>query len=259
MRSRTSALKSSYTDSSSIGRRSLSSTSSRAISPRSRHPGAHGSGSCPARPMAWMRAMNRPIRTSVSRLLQVRGTPPLARDTGRTGSPGGGAGSACARPQRRDHRDLLRRKLEGEGMFLANRGLRPAPGPVEFRDHRRPILDPDLVDPVLVAVQRQQPTVGTQPGGLHGVQDDLRLQTGIGMDAHGHSLRCRRPDCATCPCPGARPRGWIHPERRCAYTTRTSAKAVARPRAFAPLVSSRRRRRKGATAVAHQYVKGKGT
>ena len=63
--------------------------------------------------------------------------------------------------QGRHHRNFLRGQFTGKRVFLANRGIGPAARPIEFGDHRRAILDADLIHPILVAVERQHPAVAT--------------------------------------------------------------------------------------------------
>jgi ribonucleoside-diphosphate reductase alpha chain len=62
--------------------------------------------------------------------------------------------------QRRHHRDFARRQVQGEVVFLLDRRVAPARRTVELGDQRRRVLDADLIDAVLVAVQRQQAAVG---------------------------------------------------------------------------------------------------
>jgi len=76
MRSRTSALRSSYTDSSLQGSRLLASTSSRAISPSSAAFSRSRAWKLPERPTTWIRAMKRPIRTRFSRRSRSGVRPP---------------------------------------------------------------------------------------------------------------------------------------------------------------------------------------
>src|SRR6185503_13495129 len=70
-----------------------------------------------------------------------------------------------ARVRRRDHRDL-------------------ALGTVELEHARRALLEPDLVDAVLVAVQRQQAPVGPQARRFARVEHDFRGERGVRM-RHG--------------------------------------------------------------------------
>jgi hypothetical protein len=75
--------------------------------------------------------------------------------------------------QRRHHRNLLRRQFGGKRVLLANRRIAPAAGTIELGDHRLAVLDPDLIDPILVAVERQHPPVAAIPDRLDRVQDGL--------------------------------------------------------------------------------------
>ena len=58
-------------------------------------------------------------------------------------------------------------------------------GTVELGHHDRPVLEPDLVDAVLVAVEAQEPPVGTQAGGGDAVEHQIRRQARVGMRVHG--------------------------------------------------------------------------
>ena len=59
------------------------------------------------------------------------------------------------------------------------------PGPIELGHHRRPALDADPVDAVLVAVQRQQPAVAVQADALHRRQDVVRREFLVGEACGG--------------------------------------------------------------------------
>src|SRR3954466_14688484 len=61
-----------------------------------------------------------------------------------------------AESERRDHRDLVLRKLAGELVLLADLGVAPAFRAVELGYERRVVLHPHLVDTVFVAVEREQ-------------------------------------------------------------------------------------------------------
>ena len=75
--------------------------------------------------------------------------------------------------QRRHDRNLLRRQFTGKRVLLANRGIRPAGRPIEFCDQRLAFLDPDLIHPIFVAIERQNPAVATVAQRLDCVQDGL--------------------------------------------------------------------------------------
>ena len=89
------------------------------------------------------------------------------------------------RLERRDHGNLALGELVREGVLFVDLRIAPASGPVELRDERRPIVEPHLVDAVLVAVERQQPAVGGEAGGGDGVQHDIRGEPRVGVGVHG--------------------------------------------------------------------------
>jgi hypothetical protein len=66
-------------------------------------------------------------------------------------------------------------------VFLKNSGVAPAFRPIELDDERRAFLHAGLIDPVFVAVQRQQAAVRLQADGLQRVKHMIRRQRGIGM------------------------------------------------------------------------------
>src|SRR6185437_259744 len=70
-------------------------------------------------------------------------------------------------------RHLVVGQLTRVGVLFENRRIAPAAGAVELRDYRRGILDAHLPYAVLVAVQRQQPSVRPQPAGSHGVEHEV--------------------------------------------------------------------------------------
>ena len=81
----------------------------------------------------------------------------------------------------RHDRNLLLRQLFHEGVFLEDGGLAPAPWPVELDDHRRSLFQADLVDAVLVAVERQQAAVAVQADALDGLQHRVRVEPCVRM------------------------------------------------------------------------------
>src|SRR5277367_4215674 len=87
--------------------------------------------------------------------------------------------------QGRHHRNLLRRQFAGKCMLLANGRVGPAGRPVELGHDGRAVLDPDLIHPVLVAVERQYPAVAAKPNRLDRIQDGFRRELGIrGLVVH---------------------------------------------------------------------------
>ena len=82
--------------------------------------------------------------------------------------------------ERRRYRDLLCGQFEGEVVFFLDGGVGPAPGPVEFGHHRRPVLDAHPVNAVLVTVQRQQAAVAAQAEAFHRREDVVWRQILVG-------------------------------------------------------------------------------
>jgi hypothetical protein len=91
--------------------------------------------------------------------------------------------------QRGDHRDLARGQLGGERVLLEDGGVAPAFGAVELDHHRGRVLDPHLVDAVLVAVERQQAAVGLEAGAVERVERAVGGQRGIGVGRVHHGNR----------------------------------------------------------------------
>src|SRR5438105_5975538 len=63
---------------------------------------------------------------------------------------------------RRHYGNLALGELAREGVLLVDLRIAPAPGAVELRDDHRAVLEPDLVDPVLDAVEAEQPPAGRE-------------------------------------------------------------------------------------------------
>ncbi len=81
-----------------------------------------------------------------------------------------------AQHQGRHHRQFVRCHRRRECMFLGDLRVAPASRPVELGDQRRTVIDADLPDAVLVAVERQQGAVATQAEAFDGIEDALRDQ-----------------------------------------------------------------------------------
>jgi len=78
-----------------------------------------------------------------------------------------------ARPPAHAPATLVLGELAGEGVLLLDLRAAPASRPVELEHARRAVVQPYLVDAVFVAVQREQPAVGAQPGRIAGVEHDV--------------------------------------------------------------------------------------
>lgn len=72
-------------------------------------------------------------------------------------------------------------QFEAEAVLLQDLLVAPAVGAVEFGDKRGALFDSNLVDPVLVAVQGQDPPVADKPTAFDGVHDEAGCQGLKGM------------------------------------------------------------------------------
>ena len=108
---------------------------------------------------------------------KLRPTPAAARKD-RIAKPPMKVQSGSVSHQRRDHRNLLRRQLRREGMLLGNGGVAPTAGPIKLGDHRIAVLDSDLVDPILIAVESQSASVAAIPKDLERIQYRFRRKFG---------------------------------------------------------------------------------
>ncbi len=80
---------------------------------------------------------------------------------------------------RRNDRDLRAREFERELVLLEDRRVGPALGAIELHDDRGAVLAADLVDPILVTVERQHAAVAAMPERLDRTDDDVGRQRGI--------------------------------------------------------------------------------
>ena len=78
--------------------------------------------------------------------------------------------------QWRDDRYLSVGQLLGEAVFFDNGGVAPAIWPIELHNDRRAVFDPNLVNPILVTVEREKSTVAAVVELLKRVENLLRLQ-----------------------------------------------------------------------------------
>lgn len=77
-------------------------------------------------------------------------------------------------------RDLLLGDLQREGVLLQDCRVAPAPRAVELGDYRVGVLDPHLIDAVLVAVECQLVAVRRQSHRRHRVQDQVWSEVRVG-------------------------------------------------------------------------------
>src|SRR5437660_982894 len=89
--------------------------------------------------------------------------------------------------RRGDHRDLALGELARERVLLVALGLRPAARPIELRHHHASLLEPDLVDAVLVAVEAEEAPVRAQAGRGDRVEHPLWRELRIRMRVHGYN------------------------------------------------------------------------
>src|SRR6202165_53689 len=81
----------------------------------------------------------------------------------------------------RDGRYFMLRQFPGKGMFFGDLRRAPAARTVELQHHCSAVFQPDLVDAVLVAVQREQPAVGAKAGAVAGVEHDVGRERRVGV------------------------------------------------------------------------------
>ena len=79
----------------------------------------------------------------------------------------------------RNYGNLPRREFCDELVFFKDLGIGPAARAVELGDEGFFVLDAELVDAVLVAVEGLQAAVRAQPGALQGVEDGVGGQAGV--------------------------------------------------------------------------------
>ena len=89
--------------------------------------------------------------------------------------------AGAAQHQGRNDRQVAGREFGDEGVFLGDRGVTPALRPVELGHHRFTVVETDLVDAVLVAVQGQQTTVAAKTAGFDRIENEIGRQAGEGM------------------------------------------------------------------------------
>ena len=106
--------------------------------------------------------------------------------------------------QRRDDRNLLFCKFRGETVFLEYRLIGPAVRAVELRDDSVILVDADLVNAILVAVQGEQASVAVEAQVFQRFEKVLGLQLGIGergvIAVHAADDTLRRSRSRDMPC-----------------------------------------------------------
>jgi hypothetical protein len=113
-------------------------------------------------------------------IFQLRGAPAAPRIHSEA-EPGVLVERAADENERRDDRDLALGELGDERVLFVDLCVGPARRPVELRHDRRAFFQEDLVDAVLVAVERDHAPVAAQADGLERVEDDVGSESGVGM------------------------------------------------------------------------------
>jgi hypothetical protein len=81
--------------------------------------------------------------------------------------------------------EWIGRFLARELVLLVDLRVGPAPRTIELRHHHLPVVQPHLVDAVLVAVEAEEAPVGRHAGGVDGVEHAVRRELAIRMRAFG--------------------------------------------------------------------------
>ncbi len=100
--------------------------------------------------------------------------------------------------ERRDHWNFTCGELEREGVLLGDLVVAPATRSVELGDDARAVVQTDLIDAVLIAVQREQPSINRPARLLERVEHAVgreRRSRGAPL-GHRPILRCARAACA---------------------------------------------------------------
>ena len=78
--------------------------------------------------------------------------------------------------ERLDNRNLLLRKFRRKTVFLENGIITPATGTIKLRDDRFIVFDSDLINAVLIAVEREESTVAPKTEAVDGRQNVIWLK-----------------------------------------------------------------------------------
>jgi hypothetical protein len=95
---------------------------------------------------------------------------------------------------RRDDRYVAFGEFEGELVLFENRFVGPALGTIELGDQRLGVFDTDLIDTVLVAVERQNKRVAEKADALDGIEHEV---WGEGCKRVGHADSCAQQAAAS--------------------------------------------------------------
>ena len=73
-------------------------------------------------------------------------------------------------------RNFLFREFRGELVFLEDGSVTPAAGPIKLCDDRFIIFDSDLINAILIAVEREEPAVAPKAEAVDGRQNVIWLK-----------------------------------------------------------------------------------
>ncbi|MNI65455.1 hypothetical protein D3C73_1209660 [compost metagenome] len=96
--------------------------------------------------------------------------------------------------QRRHDRHLAVGEFGGELVLFQNRFVAPALRPVELGDQRLGVFDTDLIDAVLVAVERQDARVAEKADAFDGIEHEVWCE---GFKRVGHADSCAQQAAAS--------------------------------------------------------------
>ena len=87
---------------------------------------------------------------------------------------------------RRGHRQLRRRELEGERVFLVDLRVAPARRAIELEHPQGAVVVAQLIDAILVAVEREQAPGRVQADAFRGRENRVRVQS----ESNGAGAEC---------------------------------------------------------------------
>ena len=95
--------------------------------------------------------------------------------------------------QRRDARQFRIGEFRDECVLFEDRGVAQSFGAIELGDDLAAVVEPDLVDAVFIAVEREQVAVATKSKSLDRGENQIRRQIGVrggvGLTHDGYDLR----------------------------------------------------------------------
>ena len=114
------------------------------------------------------------------RVAQFGRAPATAREDGEL-EAGELVQRAPVQRQRGHHRDLALDQFGHKSVILEDGSVAPAIRSIELDDDRATLLAADLIDPVFIAVERQQAAVAMQANRIEGIEHTTRIEGGKRM------------------------------------------------------------------------------